>query len=249
VVVAVGLLSMLASGCSEASPTRLHLVVTAGPAVHARMTSVRLRVIGGSAPDSTEIAETRASDVIEWPAEAWIVPRDGDASRAVRIEVDALGPSGQTIARVATSTTFVARETRLVHLHLDDGCLDAATCEVILPCAGSECDDAGAARPSADAGAPRPTADAGRRPHTDAAASRPRDAGAPVDAPRCESAEECNARDDDCDGRTDEDLVRRCGRLGLCWQRCEDGDWGSCDGLCHDDDDDDRDEDVDERED
>jgi Notch-like protein len=47
--------------------------------------------------------------------------------------------------------------------------------------------------------------------------------------------EDCDNRDDDCDGQTDEDLSRRCGMtdVGVCEfgaQRCQSGDWGRCNG-------------------
>jgi hypothetical protein len=44
---------------------------------------------------------------------------------------------------------------------------------------------------------------------------------------RVEASEErCNARDDDCDGRIDEDLERSCERG--CRSRCVLGVWGPC---------------------
>jgi hypothetical protein len=47
--------------------------------------------------------------------------------------------------------------------------------------------------------------------------------------------ETCNGIDDDCDGRTDEELMRECGGgAGACaagTQRCENGDWGTCEGA------------------
>jgi hypothetical protein len=57
-------------------------------------------------------------------------------------------------------------------------------------------------------------------------------------APECgcsPSGEVCNGVDDDCDGRTDEDLVRGCGTdVGECTtgtQRCAGGGWGTCEGA------------------
>lgn len=53
---------------------------------------------------------------------------------------------------------------------------------------------------------------------------------------RCRpSAETCNGRDDDCDGRVDEGLTRGCGsNVGRCvrgTQTCSGGSWGSCVGA------------------
>ena len=48
-------------------------------------------------------------------------------------------------------------------------------------------------------------------------------------------AERCDGSDNDCDGRTDEDLVRACdeapGECGAGSQRCVEGNWGPCDGV------------------
>src|SRR5204863_122677 len=103
---------------TESSPvTESTTVIESSEATPAGGVELRVRIAGGSQSDESYFEGSQATNAIEWPARATIIPRDGDASRPVRIDVDVL-VDGAPIASAHVSTGFVAGETRVLHLVL-----------------------------------------------------------------------------------------------------------------------------------
>jgi hypothetical protein len=152
---------------------------------------------------------------------------------------------GETVLIREADVSFVAGRTLVLPLHLARRCVDVS-CERSESCTESGCapsaiDEASLeewsgdkpilmSEPELDAGGPEFDAatpgdaaapsDAGRDGGTDAG----RDGGA--DAAQCvPQLETCNRRDDDCDGRVDEnfDLTRDSNNCGMCGVRCVNG--------------------------
>jgi hypothetical protein len=150
---------------------------------------------------------------------------------------------GQTVLTREADVSFVAGRTLVLPLHLAQRCVDVS-CERGESCAENGCEQSAIdessldewsgdkpilmSDPELDAGGPEPDAaastDAGRDAGRDGGGDAGRDAGA--DAGPCfPRTETCNRRDDDCDGRVDEnfDLTRDINNCGMCGFRCFNG--------------------------
>jgi hypothetical protein len=252
----LALCALLALGCSD-PPTRLVVEIDADDAVRAQARSVWLRIAGGD-PPTRAFEEARDARDLDWPAHATIVPEGGDASRQVRVDVEALDAAGRPIAAARATTGYVAHETRVLRLRLDtDACMardcgapwaDPHQLPVLAP-------DAGATGTDAACGSAREACEGVRDDDCDGRVDEgcacsdgaTRACGTDVGecragTERCASgvwgaceggesprAEDCDGRDDDCDGRTDEALADDCREDGCRGARtCTDGDWGAC---------------------
>ncbi|MDQ3030916.1 MAG: hypothetical protein M3Y87_00730, partial [Myxococcota bacterium] len=142
--------------CADEAEPGVLLVVTADPEVRGRADAVRLHVEGGRASDATELRETRGVADVDWPLRVVILPRDGDTTRALHIELDALDAQQRSIAQLRAAPHFEAGRMRIVALHFEAQCLDVS-CPDGQTCNGGRCapipmpPDAGVADPG-DAG-------------------------------------------------------------------------------------------------
>ncbi len=127
--------------CGGGESTRLSLSIDADPQVRAVVEELRLIVNGRAATNevSTSFEQTLSRAEFTWPARAWIVPNEGDASRLVAIDVVALDSQGQPLARVRVETGFVANQTHDVHLKFDVECVRRPACGADETCERGQC--------------------------------------------------------------------------------------------------------------
>lgn len=136
-------------GCSEDTlpRTQVMLVIDAESQVRARATEVDLQVFTGSGPVKNWDARGQRSLTpgkgIDWPLEAALVPKDGDADRVYLVAVIARDAQGEAIAEVRAISGYQSGKTLTLRLAFEDSCLDkSVSCNDTQSCRRGECVDA-----------------------------------------------------------------------------------------------------------
>lgn len=132
-------LGFLAS-CAPRPRTEVMVRVFADTAVAAEARRLAVRVFEG--PEAT--GEPFSDDVgteltpLTYPVRIALVPREGDASRTYRVEVDALDVAGGVLARTRVVSGFVPQRTLQLDLRLESCCRDV-TCGDDQACRACAC--------------------------------------------------------------------------------------------------------------
>ncbi len=123
--------------CQRRPRTELGVIVGGDAAVRGWATSLSIEVTGRASGATLFDTTDTTMNSGTWPTQVGVVPTGGDASRVVRVLVTATG-GGHTLTSVA-ETSFVAGETRALHVYLSEDC-ESETCEVGSTCRRGLCE-------------------------------------------------------------------------------------------------------------
>lgn len=119
---------LLVAACGPRDLTETVIVLRAAPAVRAETTSVRV-VVSARAPSANAFVERERRTIVldasgpRFPLFLPVRPREGDDLRTFRVEATALaGSSERVVSRGRVEAGFMAGETRVAELFLDEEC-------------------------------------------------------------------------------------------------------------------------------
>ena len=128
----VAILAVSVSGCAT-EPTQVTLAVDTGAGLRATASAVRVAIYGTTAgdPDTTEVTDEHVfgeAEPLSWPVDVAVAPRDGDARRGFRAEIEILGAESVLLTSAVLQGDFIDRTTVHAGLFLPDCCAGRIPC-------------------------------------------------------------------------------------------------------------------------
>lgn len=140
----IALVVCLLVGCSAQAHTQVIVEIFAEPGVVDDAESLRVTIMGGARGDALTLQADQilgnAAEAISWPVTAALVPAGEDPERVFLIEAEATDSFGSTLGVVRARSSYVAGQTLVLRLTLEECCrMVASSCGPSETCRSCVC--------------------------------------------------------------------------------------------------------------
>lgn len=140
----LALVACLLTGCSAQAHTQVIVEIFAEPGVVDDAESLRVTIMGGARGDALTLQADQilgnAAEEISWPVTAALVPAGEDPERVFLIEAEATDSFGSTLGIVRARSSYVAGQTLVLRLTLEECCrMVASSCGPSETCRSCAC--------------------------------------------------------------------------------------------------------------